>query len=619
MSDDGAAAEGPSGPARSPADGMALPDAADGALDEILEETLAALLDAAPVGFLVLDRDLRYLRANRRLTEPAGLTREDYLGRSPAELRPDIAPLLLPHAEHVLATGESVEGLMLSGSQVPTGQGGHWLASFHPIGTPDDVLAVGMLLTDVTEQVERAEQLERSQALLAETERIAGVGSWNWNVEDREVELTEEARRIFDLGAPGQLRWPLDEMLARLHPDDLQLLVGPAELALRDGTPFDAEFRLVRGGDQVRTIREHGEVVTTSEGTVTRMRGTVQDVTELTAIERQVALWTAVVDRLPVGVAVVRADPDVPGGAVRVVATNAAVRSEWFDDGRVLDTEALGRLVGPDLPAGAVLDAARRAVQERTSVEVGEAVVPDGRRFVLQVFPVGDPQEVGVVVEDVTEQRRLQQERVDLLQRSVSAADQERLRIAGRLHDEAIQLLAAGLLRLDEAMLEHDDPRLGQVRDAVDAAVVSLRETILEVSPRDLAEEGLHTALADWVERMLEADDVEVDLQVDLGAADVPDRVLAGAYQVVQESLANVRRHARASHVLVRVEVDDGALVGEVVDDGVGLRVGGRTRTDAFGLRLMVERVELLGGRVHVAPRRDAGGTRVRFELPLHG
>jgi len=591
---------------------------AGGALGELLEETLSALLDAAPVGFIVFDRQLRYLRVNRRLTEPAGLTREDYLGRSPHELRPDIAPLLLPHAEHVLATGESVQGVMLFGDQAPTGASGHWLASFHPIGSPDDVRAVGMLLTDVTEQVERTRQLERSQALLAETERLAGVGSWSWDVQGREVELTEEARRIFGLGEPGQLLWRLRDVLARLHPDDVPLLTGPSELALAEASSFDADYRLVGPGDELRWIRERGQVVTTSDGVVTRMRGTVKDVTEQRASERRVALWTAVVDQLPIGVAVVRVDPADPGDVVRVVASNATLRTEEFDDGSVLDAEVVARLLGSGLPASRVAAAARRAVVDQVAVEVGESVGPDGRRFVMRAFPLHDPQEVGLLVEDVTERRLLQEERVDLLQRSVSAADEERLRIASRLHDEAIQLLAAGMLRLDEAIIDHGDARLRSVRDAVEAAVASLRETILEVSSRDLAEEGLEAALRAYATRLLEADALDVELVVDLAGADVPDRVLAAAYQVVQESLANVRRHARAARVAVRMGVHGEALVGEVVDDGIGIPVGDATRVDAFGLRLMHERVELLGGHVAVAPRRGSSGTRVRFELPLH-
>lgn len=597
---------------------MSDPDGFDARLESLVGPTLDALLDAAPVGVLILDRDLRYVRANRRLTGPAGLRHEDYVGRHPSELRPDLAPRLMPSAQHVLDTGESVDGILLSGSDVPTGTKGHWLTSFHPVRDDDGVVAVCMLLTDVTDQLERTRVLERNRELLSETERLVGVGSWSWDVDQHWVELTEEARRIFDLGSAGDLEWPVDEVLERFPPESHETLVAAASAALDAGSSFECEYRFVRRDGSVRWIREKGQVVRADDGRVTRMRGTIQDVTAQHEVEQRVALWTLVSDQLPVGVAVLRLDVDGPRPMARVVAANAAVRGTGVEEGMDLDLTDVADRLGRHLSIDGLLQAGRTAMEEQEAVDAGEIVLPDGRRLVLQAFPVSEPGEVGLLLEDVTERRRLQHERVELLQRSVFAADAERRRIAGRLHDEAIQLLAAGMLRLDKARLEHPEVAgLANVREVVDAAVDSLRDTILEVSPGDLVEEGLPAALDSYAQRLLHDDDIEVDLEVDLNGSLVPDQVMATAYQVLQEALANVRRHAEAGRVVVRVGLEEELLVGEVVDDGVGIDVGDGRRVDSFGLRLMRERVELLGGTVAIEPRLGASGTQVRFQLPL--
>jgi signal transduction histidine kinase len=83
------------------------------------------------------------------------------------------------------------------------------------------------------------------------------------------------------------------------------------------------------------------------------------------------------------------------------------------------------------------------------------------------------------------------------------------------------------------------------------------------------------------------------------------------AYYVVSESLANVGKHAQASSATVAVAREDGTLVVEVVDDGVG----GADSERGSGLRGLADRVEALDGRLRVwTPR--GGGTRVRAEMP---
>ena len=94
----------------------------------------------------------------------------------------------------------------------------------------------------------------------------------------------------------------------------------------------------------------------------------------------------------------------------------------------------------------------------------------------------------------------------------------------------------------------------------------------------------------------------------------IPSPIGQAGYRIVQESLTNVLRHARASSARVVVRVVDRALDIEVVDDGRG----GSGAGEGHGLRGMSERADALGGRVVAGPG-ERGGWRVHARLPLAG
>ena len=109
-----------------------------------------------------------------------------------------------------------------------------------------------------------------------------------------------------------------------------------------------------------------------------------------------------------------------------------------------------------------------------------------------------------------------------------------------------------------------------------------------------------------------EAAGVTVDLAVDVPPGTATDVVELTAYRVVQESLTNVVRHARARRATVAVRLEGAEVRVDVADDGTGAQ---RTPLPGFGLRGMRERVESLGGRFQAGPELS-GGWRVTARLP---
>jgi signal transduction histidine kinase len=196
--------------------------------------------------------------------------------------------------------------------------------------------------------------------------------------------------------------------------------------------------------------------------------------------------------------------------------------------------------------------------------------------------------------------------------RIVRAGDEERRRLERDLHDGAQQrLVALSLnLKLAQASLESDPAGASEL---IDDAITELTEATAEL--RELAR-GIHPAILTdrGLEAAVKALASRAKLPVELLA--LPEERLAApveatAYFVVAESLTNVARYSQASHAEVEIRRDNGRLVVEVRDDGVG----GADPTRGSGLRGLADRVGAVDGRLAVESPPGAG-TTVRVEIP---
>jgi signal transduction histidine kinase len=195
--------------------------------------------------------------------------------------------------------------------------------------------------------------------------------------------------------------------------------------------------------------------------------------------------------------------------------------------------------------------------------------------------------------------------------RIVAAADEARRRIERDLHDGAQQRLVALGLRVRS--LEASLPANGALKreiadlgDALAAANEELRQISHGIHPAVLSRGGLRPALRSLGRRAA----VPVDLNITVEQR-LPESVEVAAYYVVAEALTNAAKHAHASLVTVTAHVDDECLRVSVADDGVG----GANPGGGSGLIGLKDRVEALGGHLHLASH-DHHGTTLSAEIP---
>jgi signal transduction histidine kinase len=206
----------------------------------------------------------------------------------------------------------------------------------------------------------------------------------------------------------------------------------------------------------------------------------------------------------------------------------------------------------------------------------------------------------------------------DSLRRVVEAQELERRRLARELHDETGQALTSILLGLKSLEERMDDPdsraATEELRELVVSTLQDVRRLAVELRPSALDDFGLVAALERLTASFAEQTGISVDFQTALADERLPEEVETALYRIVQESLTNVIKHARARRVSILLARKDGAVKAVVEDDGQGFYPA--EPTGGSGLVGMRERLALLGGRLEVESAPDRG-TTVAAEVPV--
>jgi PAS domain S-box-containing protein len=218
--------------------------------------------------------------------------------------------------------------------------------------------------------------------------------------------------------------------------------------------------------------------------------------------------------------------------------------------------------------------------------------------------------------------RRTIQQRRELALRLETSQEEERRRIAADIHDDPIQVMSAVDLRMG-IMVERDAPvapqAIADLQVIVRQSIERLRSLLFELRPLTLDREGLIVALTQYLDHTAKETGWTVQVVDQLEFEPDPE-LRATLYRIAQEAIANARKHAGASGVVVTVITEGDGVTIRISDDGSGFDAG---RLDEptpghLGLVTMIERAELMGGwcRVSSVP---SEGTTVECWLPSEG
>jgi len=406
-------------------------------LGEVLNSVLTPVLDSVLDAVLLLDVDGSITFANSSVERVFGYLPSELVGRSvdvlvPAEHRAAHEGhrngYLGDPAPRPMGPELSLEGVRQDGSRFPA------QISLAPLTTPE-----GRRVTAVVRDVTAVHELADSRRHLAMSHDVARLASWEHDDVTGKGYWSPAFHRMFGF-TPGEVDRGLEAIRQRVHADDLPALDAEYRRVLGEG---GRTFAVIRTADAARTYAVRGSVELDGRGRVVRSIGTVQDITDVTQLQRALdsatSRFRATFDRSPIGMALI----DVrPGHPVRRLMVNQALVDLLDLPAERLLAEPLPDRIHPDDRAAfqRQLDALACGTSDTVQALEVRILCPHGRpawaafSATLVRDATGVPEYVVAHVQDITDRRKAEK-----VMRDVAARD---ARIASVLQDDLVPLVS---------------------------------------------------------------------------------------------------------------------------------------------------------------------------------
>lgn len=492
------------------------------------------------------------------------------------------------------------------------------------------------IVRDVTERRRAEERLRERERQLVAAQQVAHIGSWEWDIEPNDVSWSDELYRIYGL-QPQEFSATYQAFLDRIHPFDRDFVMDVISNALWDHLPFVFEHRIVRLDGEIRTLQGRGEVIEDDQGRAVKMFGIAQDITERNheeeALRRAEEKYRSIFENAIEGI--FQSTPDGQFIAVNpamarmygydsseeMIAERTDIEQQHYVDPQTR-TRFRRLLEENDIVGGLEAEAYRKDGSKVWTSENVRAVRDTAGEL---LYYEGTIENISKRKQWEAAREQLLKARGQLLQRLVTAQEEERRRIARELHDQLGQQIAPLMLGLkwlrdsnycQPPALEH----LSHLQEYADQLGRELHNIAWELRPTALDDLGLYTALANYVEKWSERSGKIVQFHSNgFNGQRLSTQIETALYRIIQEALTNVLKHADANSVCLILERRQNHALAIVEDDGRGFDVEAIMNAPEserkFGLLGIQERLALVFGTLDIEST-PGTGTTVFVRIP---
>jgi len=499
------------------------------------------------------------------------------------------------------------------------------------------------IIHDVSARKEAERSLQDAHWRLESIVEGTHVGTWEWNVQTGEIVINEVWAQIIgytpeELAPVSILTW---EKLT--HPEDLINSEKFLQQHFSGKLPYyDYECRMEHKDGRWIWVQDRGRLITRSaDGKPRMMFGTHTDITERKKSEETLkeseALFKTMFDKAPMGIALIDSNTGfsyLMNPMFEKIVGRTAEQMKTIDWMSITHFEDLQT----DLDNMALLNSGEISGYKMEK----RYIKPDGAEVwinmtIASVY-VEDkslPRHV-CMIEDITERKRFEQELKNSQEQLRKFAaylqnvnEEERLGLAGEIHDELGQILIA--IKIDVGLLKQNMLKSAEsttnkdilikfdhLFSLLDNTINTTRKIMTDLRPEVLYLLGFVESAELQAINFQEIYHIQCEFESLVTKLEINTSQSVALYRILQEALTNVAKHSGATFVKVKIAFQANKLILEIIDNGIGISTDQRDKSDSIGIIGMKERAFLLNARLIISGDSHTG-TCVRVEMPYSG
>ena len=459
----------------------------------------------------------------------------------------------------------------------------------------------------------------------------AGDGLWDWNPQTNEVFFSHQLKR--NLGYEEE-EYPnhINEWERRVHPDDKEKVDKTVDMFLKNEISFyEIEYRLQCKDGSYKWILDRGKTMSWDKDMhPIRCIGTHTDITQRKNIEQ------AIKESEQYTSSILSAIPDL----IFVLDNNKTIIDFKSGDKKNLiipAEEFLNKPIDELLPQN-ILPLVKKSIaavfenKKPNLIEYKLKLNKDLNFFECNMVPFGETKVIAMI-RNITQRKQIEESLIksEVQLKSYAAhlqniREEERILLAREIHDELGQILVA--IKIDLGLLslkanQHFEKntsvdfttQLEHLADLVDKTIKTARRIMTDLRPEILDVLGIKDALKQHLTKFAERNELKCTFEDKSSFFELDAQQSLTLFRILQESLTNIVKHAKASEVRVKLLQANDSLQLTISDNGIGFNSQSAAKMESYGLIGMKERAFLINGNLTVTSKKNAG-TTIKIEIP---